>query len=254
MSSVEEKLARSLTAESIELIPYLPYLLQDLWELGSSPKDMIHLLAENIDMSEDMKILDLACGKGAVSIGMAKRFGCRIKGVDLMPDFIQTAIRKAQAFGVGELCDFAVGDITQSVKTERDYDIVILGAAGDVLGNPQETIALLKNTVKKDGYILLDDAYGDGKTNAKYPSRDRWLTIFSHTGVRLMSEKLMADDELAGLNREQQELIAKRADELKKELPEKAHLFDGYIRSQQAECDELENEITGVTMLLQVIQ
>jgi hypothetical protein len=26
------------------------------------------------------------------------------------------------------------------------------------------------------------------------------------------------------------------------------------IRSQQAECDELENEITGVTMLLQVIQ
>ena len=44
MSDVEEKLAKSLTAESVELIPYLPYLLQDLWELGSSPKDMIHLI------------------------------------------------------------------------------------------------------------------------------------------------------------------------------------------------------------------
>lgn len=41
MSNVEEKLAKSLTAESTELIPYLPYLLQDLWELGSSPKDII---------------------------------------------------------------------------------------------------------------------------------------------------------------------------------------------------------------------
>jgi len=42
MSTVEEKLAKSLTAESVELIPYLPYLLQDLWELGSSPPDMEH--------------------------------------------------------------------------------------------------------------------------------------------------------------------------------------------------------------------
>ena len=33
MSSTEKKLAQSLTAESVELIPYLPYLLQDLWEL-----------------------------------------------------------------------------------------------------------------------------------------------------------------------------------------------------------------------------
>jgi len=34
MLDVKEKLAKSLTAETTELIPYLPYLLQDLWELG----------------------------------------------------------------------------------------------------------------------------------------------------------------------------------------------------------------------------
>jgi hypothetical protein len=38
MSTVEEKLAKSLTAESTELIPYLPYLLQDLWELRLIPQ------------------------------------------------------------------------------------------------------------------------------------------------------------------------------------------------------------------------
>lgn len=65
MSDVEEKLAKSLTAESVELIPYLPYLLQDLWELGSSPKDMVHLISKNIIISEKTKVLDLACGKGA---------------------------------------------------------------------------------------------------------------------------------------------------------------------------------------------
>ena len=76
---------------------------------------------------------------------------------------------------------------------------------------------------------------------------------FQRTGVRLIDEKVIADDELVSLNNQQQALIAKRANELKEKLPEKAYLFDSYLRSQQAECDELENEISGVTMLLQVI-
>ena len=46
--TVEEKLAKSLTAGSVELIPYLPYLLQDLWELGSSPKDMLEMITDTV--------------------------------------------------------------------------------------------------------------------------------------------------------------------------------------------------------------
>ena len=38
MAIIEEKLARSLTADSTQLIPYLPYLLQDLWELGRNTR------------------------------------------------------------------------------------------------------------------------------------------------------------------------------------------------------------------------
>jgi 2-polyprenyl-3-methyl-5-hydroxy-6-metoxy-1,4-benzoquinol methylase len=79
MSSREEKLAKSLTAESTELIPFLPYLLQDLWELGSSPKDMINLISRNIDITKNTRILDLACGKGAVSVNMAKNLVARLK-------------------------------------------------------------------------------------------------------------------------------------------------------------------------------
>lgn len=253
MQTVEEKLAKSLTAETVELIPHLPYLLQDLWELGSSPRDILGLITEHIQAPEGTRVLDLACGKGAVSVNLAKELGCLVKGIDLLPEFIDFALNKAQEFGVGELCQFVVGDITKSVQTEKGYDLVILGAVGDVLGNPEETITLLKNTVKKDGYIIIDDAYGNDETNRKYPTREQWLAIFNRTGVRLIDEKIIDEDELASLNDEQQALIVKRANELKEKLPEKAHLFDSYIHSQQAECDELENEISGVTLLLQVI-
>ena len=252
MKTVEEKLAQSLTAKSTELIPHLPYLLQDLWELGSSPKDMLEMVKKHVGVSEKTKVLDLACGKGAVSVHIAKELGCRIKGIDLIPEFIDVALQKAEEIGVEEFCEFAVGDITEAVTIEKDYDLVILGAVGDVLGNPEETVAQLKNTVKKDGYILIDDAYAKENANPKHLTRKQWLETFRNTGVKLVEEKLIEEEELASINDEQQKWIIKRARELKEKLPEKADLFDSYIRSQQAECNELENEISGVTMLLQV--
>ena len=249
MTSVEEKLAKSLTAESTELIPYLPYLLQDLWELGSSPRDMLGMIRKYVCVTERTKVLDLACGKGAVSVHIAKELGCKVKGIDILPQFIEFANEKAKEHGVDDLCVFEVGDITEAVKDERGYDIVVLGAVGDVLGTPEETIRKLKNTIKPGGYILIDDAYGSG-ADANYYSREEWSVVFDKTDVRLVAEKIGDHDELVDLNHEQQGFIVRRANELIVEHPEKAHLFESYIKSQQAECDELEKDISGVTLLL----
>lgn len=251
LSNVEEKLAKSLTAETTELIPYLPYLLQDLWELGSSPQDMLEMIRKHIYVSEQTKMLDLACGKGAVSVSLAKELGCMVRGVDIIPEFIDFAKKKAIEYGVEGLCEFMVGDINESVNAERDYDLVILGAVGDVLGTPEETIRKLKKTIKPEGHILIDDAYGKKGVDDGYCSREEWLLIFEKLKVRLIVEKIVEEDELIDLNREQQGVIVKRANELKKKYPDKASLFEDYIQSQQAECDLLENDILGVTMLIQ---
>ncbi|MFZ5986337.1 MAG: class I SAM-dependent methyltransferase [Bacillota bacterium] len=252
MSNVEEKLAKSLTAESIELIPYLPYLLQDLWELGSSPKDIIDMIQKHIQVSEETKVLDLACGKGAVSVNLAKELGCKVKGIDIISEFIDFAATKAQEYGVENLCEFKAGDINEAVKVEKDYDIVILGAVGDVLGNPEETIQKLKSTVKNGGFIFIDDAYGNDDSDERYPTREKWLMFFQNAGVKLLDERFNEEDEIKNINDEQQSFIVNRANELKEKHPDKACLFESYIKSQQAECDELENEISGVTMFLQV--
>ncbi|MCG8484590.1 MAG: class I SAM-dependent methyltransferase, partial [Clostridia bacterium] len=85
------------------------------------------------------------------------------------------------------------------------------------------------------------------------PSREQWLRVFHKAGVKLIDEKIIDHNEVTSINNEQQSSIIKRANDLKEKYPEKAQLFESYIRSQQAECDELENEIEGVTLLLQVI-
>lgn len=251
MLNVEEKLAKSLTADTTELIPYLPYLLQDLWELGTGFKDIKEMISRSISITDNTKILDLACGKGAVSVQLAKTYSCRVKGVDILTEFIAYANKKAQEYSVEMLCEFKVEDINQSVMHEKCYDIVILGAVGDVLGNPVETILKIKETVKKGGYIFINDAFSIDEKSKNYASREQWFETFRNAGVKLIDE-CIDQIEMEENNRFNQECIIKRANELKKEFPNKVDLFQGYIESQQAECDELENEIVGVIWLLKV--
>lgn len=254
MASVEEKLAKSLTAESVELIPYLPFLLQDLWDLGSWPSDIIDMIQKHVYEPKRLRILDLACGKGAVSVQIAKTLECQVKGVDIMPAFIEFAKMKAMEYGVTSLCTFEVGDINQTILEDRGYDVVILGAVGDVLGNPKDTLRKLKGTVKSGGYIIVDDAYAKDDSDYQYTSREKWQEYLKELGLILIDERFAPDEDMSDLNHDQQAHILRRANELKLMEPDKAELFDGYIRSQLAECDEIENEIMVVAMMIQVVE
>ena len=76
-TNLEKSVTRSLDGDNEDLFPYFAYLLQDLWEIGASPAIIKKLLRKNTDDKEKMQILDLGCGKGAVSIQLAKQFDCQ---------------------------------------------------------------------------------------------------------------------------------------------------------------------------------
>lgn len=252
-----EKLAGSLTAETTELIPFLPYLLQDIWELGSKAEDMIRLITGNININSETKVIDLGCGKGAVSVALSKALGIRVTGIDLLADFIKVAEVKAEEYGVKHLCDFTVQDINESVKTARGYDIAVLGAVGDVLGEPKETLCKLRQVVRSNGYILLDEAYltGDRRDvkyqNYEYLTLAQWKKLFLETDLELIAEINCDDDGSADkVNEYNNRMIKIRADELSEQYPDKRRIFEEYVESQQKECDDLDETIVGVTWLL----
>ena len=252
----ENKLARSLTAETIELLPFLPYLLQDLWELGSNPRDMLHLLSKHLPISTKTKILDLACGKGAVAITIAGSLNIKVDGFDLMPAFIAYAKDKAKEMNVSELCCFTHADVNEVVKVKNSYDCVVFGAAGNILGAPETTLNKLRGVVRPGGYILIDEAYAlesfvDEKIKYKnydYLTRIQWLQLFESAGLRLVEE--VPNSEEYNFDADNK-AIAMRAEDLIAMYPEKRTLFEGYLRSQLNECDDLENSIMAVTWLLQ---
>lgn len=258
-SEVQRCLAESLTsAGSIDIIPHLPYLLQDFWSLGSEPKEMVDFLHTYTNFSSDGKILDLACGKGAVSICLVKEFGCTAKGVDLMPDFIMEARAKAEKNGVCTQCSFVTGDVNDAVATERDYDLTIWGAAGDLLGDYSKTLTGIVSTIKPGGYILLDDAYIPNehpqlRFHHNYLSKEQWEQAFQKNGVIAVACKEAAQEINPAVYAGDLDNIRKRAAELTQVYPDKRDLFESYVKSQQAEYEDLQDGIVAALWLLQKI-
>lgn len=256
-----EKLVRSLSWETTELLPFLPYLLQDFWELGSDPEIMAELISRHISLLESTRILDLACGKGAAAVKVAQKLRIKVKGIDLTPEFIEYAAQKAAQFGVDDLCDFVHGDINEAVETEQGYDCVVYGAVGvEVLGGPAEALRKLKSTVKQGGYILIEEGYipDEGRReNVRY-NRDayfpeqQWLALFKDMGLELIetasghSEGNL--DSVTGLA-----AITTRANELMEEYPDKKAMFEGYIRNQQNEYADIDDSLVCVTWILRVL-
>jgi SAM-dependent methyltransferase len=250
-----KKLAGSLTALSTAIIPYLPYLLIDLWELGTSPAMVCDLVRRHIPDASKRRFLDLGCGKGAVSVALAKEFAAMVTGIDAFPDFIAYAGQQAARSGVSELCHFRVGNITKDIHREQGYDCVVLGAVGDVLGPPRDAVRLLRQTVIPGGFIIIDDGYvsdPDAQVaykNYAYPTREEWLEVFAAHDLCVIEEQ-EADDGQAESNASDLEKIRSRANELCVKFPEHKKLFESYVAAQTAECRDLESVVTGVLWLL----
>jgi len=257
--STEKNPVISLTAENIELNSFIPYLLQDLWELGPSSKDVIYLLDKNISNFKNFKVLDLACGKGAVSIPLAKQFKTSVTMVDIFPEFIQDALEKADEYNVKDFCTFKVEDINNTVKDEdgKNWDCVLFCSVGDILGNKKETISKLKNLISPDGYMILHNAYlsDSSSNNIKYREHDyitydEWLKIFDEEKIEIVDSFVSDEEKDREKNELMIELISNRVMELSKKHPELKELFESYLQSQINGCYDMDVNLVCPIWLL----
>lgn len=256
---IKKRLAESLTAESTDLIPYLPYLLQDFWSLASETDQMIDLLRAYTDFGPGCRLLDLACGKGAASILLAKELGCTAKGVDLIAAFISEAREKAEEYGVAERCVFVAGDVNEAVKTERGFDLTIWSGAGDLLDGYPNTLRGLARTISAGGYILLDDGYLPSEQQSlrfhhDYLTKPQWERLFADNGLSVIACYETEQEVDPAAYADDLGNIRKRAEELSLKHPDKRELFESYVKSQQAEYEDLQDGCMAALWLLQKTQ
>jgi ubiquinone/menaquinone biosynthesis C-methylase UbiE len=256
MKSLEESIATAMDFEkNVAIVPFLPYMMQDFWDLGTPPEMVVDLIKKHCSVVEtdnypSLRVLDLGCGKGATSVNVAATLNCNCLGIDGMHEFIETAKEKSQTYGVESLCRFEVGDIRGKINELNKFDVIVLGAIGQVFGDYYATLSTLAKLLTKDGIIIINDAYIEDTSAFQHPAvlpRRELLAQTERAGMKLIDEfSDVADNEAYS---EQFENLQKRCNELMIKYPDQRSIFENYIQIQSYEYDVMENEMICAIMV-----
>lgn len=253
MKSIEESVVIAMDGSDKELFPFLPYILQDIWEIGADPDAIIKLIKKYCSNIAELNVLDLGCGKGAVSVKVSQKLGCTCYGIDAIPEFVEFAQRKAIEYKVNHLCIFEKGDIREKVKELSCYDVVILGAIGPVFGDYFATLSTLAKCLKGNGIFIIDDAYINDNSDFSHPLMFKKSDIVQQiekAGMELVENDVMDRDDIVDSDDYIFENLKMRCNELIEKYPNKRNLFLDYIRKQEFENDVLENKVIGTTLVI----
>lgn len=84
-------------------------------------------------------VLDIGCGPGHYGISLAQRGAARVVGLDFAEGMLRLASEHARQAGVGERCEFQVGDFLQFSSPEP-FDYVVVIGFMDYMPDPAAVI------------------------------------------------------------------------------------------------------------------
>jgi len=83
-----------------------------------TPQPVVFRMLELAQVSEEDVVYDLGSGDGRIVIAAAKEFGARGVGIEIDPELVKLARRKAKRAGVADRVEFRQGDLFEADISE----------------------------------------------------------------------------------------------------------------------------------------
>lgn len=121
------------------------------WDKHSKPDpNVIHTLLNSIPLEQGRKVLDVACGTGAITPYLYEKSQVKVKAIDLAPERIKIANSK---YGNDSRFLFVNEDFLD--KKEKGYDFVVIFDAYPHFLDVKTFDDALSQAVKKGGYFAI---------------------------------------------------------------------------------------------------
>jgi ubiquinone/menaquinone biosynthesis C-methylase UbiE len=174
-------------------------------------------LATLCHISKDKYILDVGCGAGVTPSYLAKRYGCNIVGVDIVPAMIERSKQRARKEGLADLIEFRVADAQNLPFEDNTFDAVITESVTAFPADKQQAVNEYVRVTKPGGYIGLNEstwlktppppemlawASQDLGATVNPLSKEEWKTLLERAGlaeIAVYVDKVDTKDETRGI-------------------------------------------------------
>src|SRR5262245_4474161 len=166
-------------------------------------EEKLLLLGRRLELGPESRVLDIASGRGGPALVLSGAFGCRIRGVELSPDFQTAAVERAAAAGLSELLTFEVGDGAAATFERESYDAALCLGASFVFGSLADTVDALAPAVRPGGHVVVGEPFWkrlplpDDYENRRHPwtTLEGTVTIFETAGLPVVSVIASSEDD-----------------------------------------------------------
>lgn len=134
--------------------------------------DATQYFVEKLNFQPSSKILDVGSGVGGPARFFANHFGCHVTGIDLTPDFVNTAKVLSQQTDMSSQTDFIQGNACDMPFEDQSFDGVTLMHASMNIPDKDNLYKQVNRCLKKGGIFAMYDVlspHDNPEENMRFP-------------------------------------------------------------------------------------
>jgi SAM-dependent methyltransferase len=112
-----------------------------------------------LDLPEEARVLDIACGKAEFLVRTVRRWKCRAVGVDISPHFVADARAKIEAAGLGSAIEIVEGNGSAYSGGPSSFDAAVCLGASWIWDGLEGTLRALTSWAKPGGVVLVGEPF-----------------------------------------------------------------------------------------------
>jgi ubiquinone/menaquinone biosynthesis C-methylase UbiE len=120
--------------------------------------DATRALIDLCPINANSRIIDIGCATGKTACYLARRYGCNVIGVDILPAMVERAKERARAEGVAGRVAFKVGAAQKLPLGDDLFDIVLGEFITGLVDDKEGAVSEYVRVAKPGGTIGLNEA------------------------------------------------------------------------------------------------
>jgi len=156
-------------------------------------------LIELCHITPDKYVLVVGCGIGLTSCYMAKKYGCRVLGVDISAKMLDWSRKRARKAGVTDRAEFMLADVQDLPFNDNLFDAVISESVTAFPPDKERAVSEYVRVIKPGGYVGLNECawlkepppelaeYMSRTIGGQFFTSDGWQELTAGAGLRDMT-------------------------------------------------------------------